>query len=149
MRRGVAVAAVLLLALAGCGGDGHHEDAAAGHDHDAMADAHDDSHVHSDDAARAFAFGAPGDPGAATLTVEITASDPYRFEPEDLEVGPGETVTFVVTNEGEQAHEFVLGDRDYQEAHEEQMAAGAMHHEGNAIMLPPGQTQELTWAFPT
>lgn len=139
----VAAAAFVLSLLAGCGGDGD----AGGH-----AQSDGGGHNHGSDSAPAghgaFTFGAPGDPAAAAQTIEVTTDDPYRFEPEDLEVGAGETVTFVVTNDGEQEHEFVLGDRSYQESHGKAMAAGEMHHEGNAVTVAPGATEELTWTFP-
>jgi uncharacterized cupredoxin-like copper-binding protein len=145
--RKTAVLAVVLLALAGCGGDGGGGGAADAHDH-----AHEHSHDDSSDAGGAagggFAFGAPGRPSAASRTVEVVADDPYRFEPAGLEVEPGETVTFVVTNEGDRDHEFVLGDEAYQDAHGEDMAAGGMHHEGNAVTVAPGATEQLTWTFP-
>ncbi len=129
----LAAAAVLLAA---CGGDDEPDIAA--HDHD-----------HSHDApAAGFAFGAPGDPDDATRTVEVEATAPFRFDPEDLELNTGETVTFVVSNDDDVVHEFVLGDRDYQDAHEEEMSSGEMHHEGNAVTIAPGETQELTWTFP-
>ena len=142
MRMRVLVALVLLVAAGACGG---------GHDHDGAAgdsEEHSHEHSHEADAAMTFAFGAPGSPTAATRTIEVVAEDPYRFDPEDLEVEPGETVTFVVTNEGRQEHEFVLGDEDYQESHAEEMASGEMHHEGNAVTVAPGATEELTWTFP-
>jgi uncharacterized cupredoxin-like copper-binding protein len=143
-KRNLALAALVVL-LGACGD----------HDHDAAGEAADDhaldhAHEHSDthEETQSFAFGAPGDPAAATRTIEVVADDPYRFRPGDVEVESGETVTFVVTNEGDQAHEFVLGDRAYQESHGKEMAAGGMHHEGNAVTVAPGATEELTWVFP-
>lgn len=137
--RAAAVGAALVL-LASCGGDGGHE-----HEVAAQPDGHD--HTHGE-APAAATYGAPGDPDAATRTIEVAAGDPFKFKPDKLELKPGETVTFVVSNEGDQVHEFVLGDRDYQESHEEAMAAGAMHHDGNAVTVGPGETQKLTWTFP-
>ena len=140
--RNRALAAVAILALlGGCGDDG---------DSGAASDSHAHSHSHDDGGGEAegFAFGAPGQASAATRTIEVVADDPYRFEPEDLEVESGETVTFVVTNRGDRDHEFVLGDAAYQESHGDEMAAGEMHHEGNAVTVAPGATEELTWKFP-
>lgn len=135
-------AASLLVLLVACGERGGGSDSGGGHSHE-----HSHSHSHDEQAAD-FAFGAPGQASAATRTIEVTTRDPYRFEPAALEVESGETVTFVVTNEGEQEHEFVLGDLAYQESHAEEMAAGGMHHEGNAVTVAPGATEELTWTFP-
>lgn len=141
MRKRSLAAVALLLLLGACGerGDGG----------GASDEAHSHSHEHGHDEAPSFSFGAPGNPSAATRTIEVVADDPYRFEPPDLEVESGETVTFVVTNEGREPHEFVLGDEAYQESHGEEMAAGEMHHEGNAVTVAPGATEELTWTFPT
>lgn len=141
-RRAVAALAAALL-LAACGGDDDAGVQPHSHDHD-----HGHSHESTGSDATEFAFGAPGDPAEATRTIEVTTSDPYRFEPAAVEVGSGETVTFVVTNEGDEEHEFVLGDVSYQEQHGEEMAAGSMHHEGNAVTVAPGDTEELTWTFP-
>lgn len=143
MRTRMVAAVALVALLGGCGGHDHGDDAAA----DPQADAHEHSHEH--DAPSELAFGAPGSPSTATRTIEVVTEDPYRFAPRDLEVESGETVTFVVTNEGRQEHEFVLGDEDYQESHAEEMAAGGMHHEGNAVTVAPGATEELTWTFPS
>lgn len=139
MRMRVLTAVWILVLLAGCGGGGGEGGASDEHAH---------SHEHGEDEAQGFAFGAPGEASAATRTIEVVADDPYRFEPEDLEVESGETVTFVVTNEGEREHEFVLGDEEYQESHGAEMASGGMHHEGNAVTVAPGATEELTWTFP-
>ncbi|HEX2058637.1 MAG TPA: cupredoxin family protein [Actinomycetota bacterium] len=140
-RRAVAAVATALL-LASCGGDD--DGGVQPHSHE-----HDHSHEMAGADATEFSFGAPGDPSSATRTIEVTTNDPYRFDPAALEVESGETVTFVVTNEGEEDHEFVLGDVAYQEQHKEDMAAGAMHHEGNAVTVAPGDTEELTWTFPS
>lgn len=142
MRNRVLVAAALLALLGACGDDHDHGEAAGG------PDAHSDADSHAHGAPASFAFGAPGNPSATTRTIEVVTEDPYRFEPEELEVESGETVTFVVTNEGDREHEFVLGDPEYQESHGQEMASGAMHHEGNAVTVEPGATEELTWTFP-
>lgn len=149
MSRRALAAGLCLLLLAACGGGGHeHDGAAAGGDDHSHDHSHEESGGHSGEPV-SFPFGVPGDPSAAAQTIEVTAGDPFRFDPETLEVGAGETVTFVVTNEGDQQHEFVLGDRSYQEGHADAMAEGSMHHEGNAVTVAPGETQELTWTFPS
>ncbi|HEX2196886.1 MAG TPA: cupredoxin family protein [Actinomycetota bacterium] len=136
-----AVASAFLLASCGGGGGGGSDSGGHAHEHE-----HDHSH---EQGAGSFSFGSPGSASAATRTIEVTTRDPYRFEPAAVEVEANETVTFVVTNEGDQDHEFVLGDVAYQEDHREQMASGEMHHEGNAVTVAPGDTEELTWTFPS
>lgn len=81
--------------------------------------------------------------------VEVSALDPFAFEPTSIEVGEGEKVRFVVTNEGAIAHEFVVGDRETQEMAEEQAMQGEHGHmEAMAsLSLDPGQTAETTVMF--
>ena len=110
-------------------------------------------HHHGEHAAAApsesFDFGKLGDPEHEDRSVEVVALDTLRFKPARLEVNVGQTVTFFVTNSGKTKHEFVIGDKAYQRQHEEDMASGhtLMHNAGNAIQLPPGNTERLTWTF--
>ena len=97
-----------------------------------------------------FAFGQPGDPDEADRTLEITQLDTFAFEPAQVEVQMGETVTFEVTNDGEAPHEFVLGDEAMQQEHEaemREMGGEMMADESNAITVQPGETKSLTWTF--
>jgi len=85
--------------------------------------------------------------------IEISALDELRFEPSSVTVQAGEPVTFRVTNEGQDVHEFVLGPDHVQMAHEEASAEGMehgeMHVEGQlaALELEPGETEEVAVTF--
>lgn len=88
-------------------------------------------------------------------TIEISAFDDFRFDPNEVTVQAGEEVTFALTNEGEIVHEFVLGPESVQMAHEEAMAEGGdmegmMEPEGQlaAVELEPGESVEVTVTFP-
>lgn len=97
-----------------------------------------------------FAFGEPAAAAEADRTVEIIATDDFRFGPESLIVESGETILFRIVNEGRLTHDFTLGDEAAQQQHREEMAnlGGAeMHDESNAIVLAAGETKELTWTF--
>ena len=97
-----------------------------------------------------FSFGRQGDPADADRTVEITQLDSLRFEPSEVAVDMGETVTFNVTNDGQIPHEFVLGDDMIQQEHEsdmQEMYGEMMPDESNAITVEPGETSSLTWIF--
>ena len=95
-----------------------------------------------------FDFGMPAEAADADRVVEIAARDEFRFDPAEVEVASGETVTFQVTNVGVITHEFVLGDEAVQEEHEREMAEGMeMGDEPNAISIDAGATGELTWTF--
>ncbi len=116
--------------------------------------------------------GAPGDAAAVDRTVTITLADNY-FEPESLTAAPGETIRFVVTNEGALVHEFNIGTADMHAHHQEEMAMmvehGVIemdrinhhmmnvdhgdghvmrHDEPNSALLAPGESAEIIWTFP-
>lgn len=99
----------------------------------------------------AFSFGAPAAPAQAARVIEVIASDKLTFDPTDITVSPGETITFRVVNEGQIPHDFTLGDETAQAEHEEEMAEGggmAMPDQPNAIVLAAGETSDITWKFP-
>jgi uncharacterized cupredoxin-like copper-binding protein len=94
--------------------------------------------------------GGPADANEAARTVEVTTLDTMTFEPSEIDVSAGETVTFVVTNTGQEVHEFTLGNAAMQQEHAEAMAhmpAGMAHETPNSITLQPGETEQLTWRF--
>jgi uncharacterized cupredoxin-like copper-binding protein len=94
--------------------------------------------------------GEPAQASHATRTVEVTTLDTMTFEPSRIDVAAGETVTFSVTNTGQDVHEFTLGNAAMQREHAEAMAhmpAGMAHETPNSITLEPGDTKQLTWRF--
>jgi uncharacterized cupredoxin-like copper-binding protein len=96
-------------------------------------------------------YGQPGDPAKATRTVDIKALDTLKYEPASVDVKPGETVTFKITNVSKVAHEFDIGDSAFQTAHEKEMrsmpAGMTMSDEPAALNLEPGETKSITWTF--
>ncbi|NIE77635.1 cupredoxin family protein [Pantoea sp. Tr-811] len=119
--------------------------------------------------AKTFAFGEPAPAAKATRTVEVLLKD-IAFEPKSLQVKAGETVRFVLINQGKLPHEFNLGDKAMHAEHQKEMIAmqgklfnNAMQHEGmdhsqmghgahghdagNTVLVQPGQRAELTWTF--
>ncbi len=90
-----------------------------------------------------------GAAGDGVRTVEITALDTLRFASESITVGVGETVRFVVTNEGQAVHDFFVGTEEEQMAHEQEMAemGGMGHGSTEGLVLDPGETGELTVTF--
>lgn len=93
-------------------------------------------------------FGEPSDQSEADRTINVSALDSLEFDPDSVEVESGETVTFEVTNEGKNSHEFVLGDDSYQEEHAAEMSGGEeMSGDLNQIEIEPGETKSLTWTF--
>lgn len=94
--------------------------------------------------------GGPADAAHAARTVEVTALDTMAFEPSTIDVSAGETVTLEITNSGQAAHEFTLGDAAMQQEHADAMAHmpdGMPHDLPNSVRLQPGETKQLTWRF--
>ncbi|PYB72171.1 copper-binding protein [Pseudomonas sp. LB-090624] len=81
--------------------------------------------------AQPFAFGEPAPAAKATRTVNVVLRD-IAFEPKNLQVKAGETVRFVLVNEGKLPHEFNLGDKAMHAEHQKEMVAmqGKMFTEG-------------------
>lgn len=119
-------------------------------------------------------IGIPGKASATQRTIDITLGEMY-FKPETLSVKAGETVRFVVKNEGQLLHEFNIGTSDMHTHHREamammtehgmltptginsermnmdhgQMGMGPMKHDdSNSVLVEPGKTMELVWTFP-
>lgn len=76
-------------------------------------------------------------------------TDTLRMQPDQLQVNAGETVEFVVRNDGKIRHEFFLGNEDEQSAHEMEMQqmGGMAQDEANGIFIDPGQTKRLRHTF--
>jgi uncharacterized cupredoxin-like copper-binding protein len=99
---------------------------------------------------------APQDEGANSVrTVDIVMTD-FAFEPENLEVTAGETIRFVVVNEGAVDHEFRLSNSHRIEEHlasdhgdHEEEEEGHHEEDGDVfVVLEPGETGELTVTVP-
>lgn len=100
-----------------------------------------------------FTFGEAGNPADADRVVKITMQD-FSFDPASLNVRAGETVRFVVTNNGELDHEFAIGDTKSQTTHRKEMSelmekgSGMQGNDDpNVVTVKVGQTGELTWKF--
>jgi uncharacterized cupredoxin-like copper-binding protein len=93
--------------------------------------------------------GEPGQAGAVSRTIEVRMSDTMRFHPEKISVRRGETIRFVVRNDGLEPHEFMLGEIRALQDHAEVMRKHPtmVHDEPNAITVNPSQTGELIWKF--
>jgi uncharacterized cupredoxin-like copper-binding protein len=98
-----------------------------------------------------FTFGEPAAAIDSDRTIEIIATDDFRFDPAELAVEAGETITFRVVNQGVLPHEFTLGDEATQAEHEAEMAEmegmTMATDEPNSIGLAAGETKEITWRF--
>ena len=119
----------------------------------------------------AKSIGEPGKPSDVTRTIEIKMGDSF-FEPENISVKEGETIRFVVKNEGEFVHEFNIGTAAMHADHQKEMMMmmehGALeadkinhammkmdmgggktmqHNDPNSVLLEPSKTAEVIWKF--
>lgn len=94
------------------------------------------------------AIGKPGDPAKITRTIEITAVE-NRFRPSEIKVKQGETIRFVVKNEGEKQHEMVIDTMANLKQHAKLKRShpDMKHEEFNLVDVPPGEQKELIWQF--
>jgi uncharacterized cupredoxin-like copper-binding protein len=76
-------------------------------------------------------------------------TDAMRFTPSHVVVRRGQTLRFIVRNDGRLRHEFVLGSDAGLAAHAEMMKMHPdMHHsDPNMVTLDAGQTGEVIWRF--
>lgn len=119
-------------------------------------------------------IGSPAPAAKADRTVEVVMKD-NSYSLNALAVPPGETVRFVVRNEGTFLHEFALGTPEMHAAHQKEMAlmleqgtltatglnhdtmtgmdhsamgkTAMAHDDPNTVLVEPGQTAELVWTF--
>ena len=102
--------------------------------------------------------GRPGDPAKVTRTIEVVAID-NAFSLKALEVRDGETVRFVVRNDGIDPHEFIVGTVGEHAEHRKMMKdaieqqkkgnhahAMKMDH-SSGVWVERGQTRSFVWQF--
>lgn len=115
--------------------------------------------------------GEPGKASDVSRTIVVTMLDNY-YQPENFSISLGETIRFIVKNEGELVHEFNIGtadmhlkhqdemlmmvehgvlesDRINQEAMKMDMGNGMTmeHDDPNSVLLEPGKSGEIIWKF--
>ena len=87
-------------------------------------------------------------PASASTSVRTVAIGIHysAFSLDTIDVEPGETVRFVVTNTDPIDHEFIIGDRAVQIAHE--LGTEAVHPpRPGEITIPAGETVSTTFTF--
>ncbi len=94
-------------------------------------------------------WGIAGDAKAVKQTITLTMGDSMRFSPDKLEFKQGDTVRFVVKNQGKQLHEMVIGTKKELDAHAALMVKfpNMEHDEPYMAHVSSGKTQELIWTF--
>jgi uncharacterized cupredoxin-like copper-binding protein len=99
-----------------------------------------------------FSAGQPGDPAKPARVIKVRMFEgggKMGFEPARIEVRRGEQVRFVLHNEGEEDHEFVLATVAENRKHAEVMKKHPEmeHDDPNARRLMPHGNGEVVWKF--
>ena len=115
----------------------------------AHGDQHTTSRKFEASQVEATPFGQEGDPKKVTRTIRVSMNDRMRFEPDNLTVRKGDTVRFVVANQGAVLHEMVLGTTHALREHAEMMKKhpGMEHDEPSMAHVKPGASGEIVWQF--
>ena len=94
-------------------------------------------------------WGVAGDTKSVKRTITLTMGDTMRFTPDKLEVKQGETIRFVVKNQGKQLHEMVIGTKKELDAHAALMVKfpNMEHDEPYMAHVAAGKSQDLIWTF--
>ncbi len=125
----------------------------------ALAMAHGAAHAHGEASHASAAvvpaakeqtpWGIAGDAVDVGRSVTIRMIDAMRFTPDTIEVKQGETVRFVLLNQGRLLHEMVIGTRAALAEHAEAMKKfpGMEHAEAFMAHVAPGKQGEIVWRF--
>lgn len=94
-------------------------------------------------------WGIAGEAKDVRRTVEIAMGDDMRFTPSTIEVRQGETLRFVLRNDGKVLHEMVIGTAKALEEHAALMQKfpGMEHDEPHMAHVDPGRKGRLVWKF--
>ena len=99
-----------------------------------------------------FSAGKPGDPNKPARIVEVRMFEgggKMGFEPARIEVRRGEQIRFVLHNNGEEDHEFILATVAENRKHADVMKKhpDMEHDDPNGRRILPSGSGELVWKF--
>ena len=99
-----------------------------------------------------FSAGEPGDPKKPARIVQVTMGEmdgKMMFMPAKVEVKKGEQIKFVLRNNGELDHEFILATTAENLKHGEAMkkSPDMEHDDPNGKRLAPKKADEIVWKF--
>jgi uncharacterized cupredoxin-like copper-binding protein len=94
-------------------------------------------------------WGIAGDAKSVKRTITLIMDDNMRFTPNKLEVKQGDTIRFVVKNQGKQLHEMVIGTKKELDEHAALMVKfpTMAHDEPYMAHVAAGKSQNLIWSF--
>jgi len=99
-----------------------------------------------------FSAGESGDPKELSRIIQVSMEErdgKMLYVPAQVEFRKGETIKFVLYNNGELDHEFVLASTEENLEHAEMMMKNPemQHADPNARRVAPKQTSEIIWKF--
>ena len=99
--------------------------------------------------AEEHAFGRAGDAKKVVRTIQVGMDDSMHFTPGDLVLKRGQTIKFVVRNDGKIMHEMVIGTMKELKEHAELMRKfpDMEHDEPYMAHVAPGKREEIVWQF--
>ena len=119
-----------------------------------VAEAHEEGEDHSEERTEENDSDHEGQRADGIRVIEVVMTE-FAFEPASFSVVAGETVRFVVTNDGVVDHEFRLSNAHRVEehmasGHADHAEEGGHHEEGGDvfIIVKPGETGEVEMTFP-
>jgi uncharacterized cupredoxin-like copper-binding protein len=94
-------------------------------------------------------WGIAGNSKEVTRTIAISMSDDMKFKPEMIDVKLGETIKFIIKNNGKLMHEMVIGTKPVLDKHAEMMVKhpSMEHDEPYMAHVSPGKSAEIIWKF--
>ena len=133
---GAAIAAAVLACLIGGGSPALAGPGAAGHSHGGDS----------------YSAGEPGDPKKPARIIQVLMREgdgKMMFLPNRVEVKRGEQIRFMIRNNGQLDHEFILASTGENLKHAEQMKKNPEmeHDDPNAKRLAPGKNTDIVWRF--
>ena len=95
------------------------------------------------------AWGIAGDAKSAKRVINLVMNDTMRFTPDTITVKQGETIRFIVKNNGKQMHEVVIGTKKELDEHAALMVKFPTmeHDEPYMAHVAAGKSQNLIWTF--
>jgi len=115
----------------------------------AHGEAHKGGHKPATVKKEQMSWGIAGDAKAAKRSIRVRMLDTMRFSPDKIEIRQGDTVRFVIVNEGKMLHEMVIGTKKVLDEHAALMMKfpNMEHDEPYMAHVAPGKTGEIVWTF--
>ena len=94
-------------------------------------------------------WGIAGDAKSVKRVITLVMQDKMRFTPDAVTVKQGDTIRFVVKNQGKLLHEMVIGTKKELDEHAAMMTKfpNMEHDEPYMAHVAAGKSQEIIWTF--